>query len=114
MDAQKKAKWVEALRSGKYNQGMGRLRSGDRYCCMGVLCDVVIDGKWDPFKSRDILGGQRYQYCTHTGDSFGSSLNNAALDEVGLSGEEENTLINMNDIQRCDFERIAAHIEENL
>lgn len=33
--------WVEALRSGKYKQGSGRLRTfSDAYCCLGVLCDL--------------------------------------------------------------------------
>lgn len=34
-------KWVEALRSGRYEQGRGRLRRGDKYCCLGVLCEVL-------------------------------------------------------------------------
>ena len=39
--------WVEALRSGKYKQGYGRLRvsmehmqSEDGFCCLGVACDL--------------------------------------------------------------------------
>ncbi len=43
-----KAKWVAALRSGKYRQSRNRLRefslaTGEvyGYCCLGVLCDVV-------------------------------------------------------------------------
>lgn len=29
-------KWVAALRSGEYDQGIGRLRShNDTYCCLG-------------------------------------------------------------------------------
>jgi len=36
-------KWIEALRSGKYKQGKQILRSiDDKYCCLGVLCDVYI------------------------------------------------------------------------
>lgn len=37
-------KWVAALRSGDYRQGMGMLKSGTQdmqYCCLGVLCDVM-------------------------------------------------------------------------
>lgn len=35
-------KWVKALRSGKYRQGRGVLRTGnDSYCCLGVLCDIA-------------------------------------------------------------------------
>lgn len=50
-------KWSDALRSGKYKQGRGRLLSykpkeyapaSRRYCCLGVLCDLyaqmVVDG----------------------------------------------------------------------
>lgn len=37
-----KKRWVEALRSGEYEQGTGRLRWGDRFCCLGVLTDLFI------------------------------------------------------------------------
>lgn len=34
-------RWIEALRSGKYMQGKGRLRSFyDEFCCLGVLCNL--------------------------------------------------------------------------
>jgi len=33
-------KWVIALRSGRYEQGVGSLRIGGDYCVLGVLCDV--------------------------------------------------------------------------
>lgn len=49
MKADIKKKWVEALRSGQYEQGTGALVIEDqtgtgverRYCCLGVLCEVV-------------------------------------------------------------------------
>lgn len=41
MDAQLKAKWVEALRSGKYRQGRSTLKHSGSFCCLGVLCDVA-------------------------------------------------------------------------
>lgn len=42
MKADLKAKWIAALRSGEYQQGHGVLRSGDHYCCLGVLCEVAL------------------------------------------------------------------------
>ena len=33
--------WVGALRSGKYEQGKYTLRSGDEFCCLGVLCNLA-------------------------------------------------------------------------
>ncbi len=34
--------WVQALRSGKYTQGHGYLMRDDKFCCLGVLCDLAI------------------------------------------------------------------------
>lgn len=42
MDPVLKTEWLAALRSGKYMQGRGFLRTGkDEFCCLGVLCDIV-------------------------------------------------------------------------
>lgn len=46
MNAEVKAKWLEALRSGLFPQGRGflatRLDDGKvEYCCLGVLCEVL-------------------------------------------------------------------------
>jgi len=41
MDKELKAKWVEALRSGEYQQCVGTLHDGVGYCCMGVLLEVA-------------------------------------------------------------------------
>jgi hypothetical protein len=35
-------KWIEALRSGDYEQGKGQLKFGDKYCCLGVLCEIAV------------------------------------------------------------------------
>lgn len=37
-------KWVAALRSGKYKQGKGALhrKNGDKFCCLGVLCNLAV------------------------------------------------------------------------
>lgn len=37
MDPNVKTLWLKALRSGNYKQGYMKLRSGDRFCCLGVL-----------------------------------------------------------------------------
>lgn len=38
-----KARWVENLRSGKYEQGRGVLRKDSEYCCLGVLCEMAAE-----------------------------------------------------------------------
>lgn len=43
-------KWVEALRSGEFEQMTGQLRGGAGMCCLGVACEVyrreVGRGTW--------------------------------------------------------------------
>jgi hypothetical protein len=43
MDQELKAKWVAALRSGKFRQGRWRLYDSDTdtFCCLGVLGCVI-------------------------------------------------------------------------
>jgi hypothetical protein len=40
MNQEIKTKWVAALRSGEYQQGQSQLRNGDKFCCLGVLCNI--------------------------------------------------------------------------
>jgi hypothetical protein len=45
-----KAKWVKALRSGKYKQSRYGLKVGRGFCCLGVLCDLhakETKGEWE-------------------------------------------------------------------
>ena len=32
--------WLAALRSGSYAQGTGYLKKDDRFCCLGVACEI--------------------------------------------------------------------------
>lgn len=59
-------KWVKALRSGKYKQGKECLRNGERFCCLGVACELAKDSgvikkyfgtdQFMPEKVREWLG----------------------------------------------------------
>jgi hypothetical protein len=42
-------KWVDALRSRKYQQAQGHLRNGDSFCCLGVACDISGIGTWTEY-----------------------------------------------------------------
>lgn len=39
--------WVEALRSGKYQQAQGALHDAGGFCCLGVACDISRLGSWE-------------------------------------------------------------------
>lgn len=47
MNVKIKEKWLAALRSGEYKQGQDALRSGDKYCCLGVLSDLYQEDHED-------------------------------------------------------------------
>lgn len=45
---------INALRSGEYEQGKKQLRDGEKFCCLGVACDVyrkeIGKGEWEDQK----------------------------------------------------------------
>jgi uncharacterized protein YeaC (DUF1315 family) len=60
MNPQVKQKWIDALRSGKYEQGSEKLRGANGYCCLGVLCDLYAqehNTQWE-FRGYDENGDE--------------------------------------------------------
>jgi hypothetical protein len=53
MNQEIKDKWVQALRSGDYEQGTGCLHKGDTFCCLGVLCDLYATEKGIKWESEN-------------------------------------------------------------
>ena len=106
MTPELKAKWLGALRSGKYEQGHHRLHEGNKFCCLGVLCDIAgYEWKKD---SRDMYGN--IYTCP------------AGTDYIEVK-EEQNSLGLPERIHRmcCDlnygnhsFSAIADFLEKNL
>jgi len=104
MEASLKAKWIEALRSGKYKQGRLTLRTrNDCYCCLGVLCDVSNISKWE-------VNGAYYSY-----DGALGFLPLSLRDQ--LTPEARDYLMQMNDRRDMSFpaiaDWIAVHVEED-
>jgi hypothetical protein len=112
MDAELKAKWIDAMRSGNYRQGKGYLRSGkNEHCCLGVLADVC-GAEWTL-----TAGGDRYELLAElhmhgVQPAFGT-LSEKFRDLVGLSEDDAFTLMRKNDGGES-FTEIADHIERNL
>lgn len=106
-----KAQWVQALRSRTYQQGRRALRDPrvpDRYCCLGVLCDLQ-PGEW----VANPAGWYRQL-------PDGPSLTPDSLAVPGLTrsygapnSDAADALIAMND-GGADFAAIADWIEANL
>jgi len=102
MEASLKAKWIEALRSGKYKQGRWRLRTkSDDFCCLGVLCDVSGVSEWEE-------NGLCYSYegaSSHLPPSLRNQLTREA---------KEIDLTRMNDNSGMSFPDIADWIGTNI
>jgi len=101
MDANLKAKWIEALRSGEYPQSRLGLRNAEGFCCLGVLCDVM-GADWKSDGEVVVCGIRQAGY-----------LDDVLLKTVGFSEETQEHLYNMND-GGMPFSKIADHIEANL
>lgn len=111
MDATWKAKWLAALRSGKYEQGRERLRSHDnKFCCLGVLADLARPTDWDedPTVFSAIDGSSSYQI-----NGCWSYLPNEIASVTGLPDAHQKKLTHMNDCG-LSFSKIADWIEANL
>lgn len=110
MKAELKADWVEALRSRRYQQGRGCLRSpDDKYCCLGVLCDVIDNSKWEPDIEIECFGWGDNDIVKNI-----SGFDQKQLEEIGLTFLHETKLINMNDVQKLTFDQIADYIEKEV
>lgn len=104
MDAELKAKWVEALRSGEYKQCQQYLRIDGGHCCLGVLWNVH-GGRW-----YDMERGDGMIYGIAESDS--TSLDDQ-LSKLGVGSTQIFDLISMNDGGKS-FAEIADYIEQNL
>src|SRR5574338_724199 len=59
--------WIDALRSGKYQQGTRKLRGiNNDYCCLGVLCDMYV--RQHPNSARWTLGEGDDRWELHMAD----------------------------------------------
>lgn len=88
-----KKAWVKALRSGKYEQGVGELKGPQgKYCCLGVACQIDK-------KAKDWVGGgfpesrDRERWGLGSQDMYElSDLNDSGVSFVEIAGLIENGL----------------------
>ena len=108
-----KDKWVKALRSGEYEQGIGQLKESayttfsgkPEYCCLGVLCDVT----GVRFKGTSAEPPHKVADLVFTKKSLAA---NPPVEDwkVGVYAK----LAKFNDENMWTFKRIANWIEKNL
>jgi hypothetical protein len=116
MNTEIKAKWLEALRSGKYKQAQRALcelnADGSKsYCCLGVLCDIVAPEDWAGPEKMQMSDGSHYfiRHLSHT--QMPASMIHT---QASLHGGAADKLAQMNDEEQLSFAEIADWIEVNL
>lgn len=98
--------WLKALRGGEYQQGSGRLRRRESFCCLGVLSDLAVKagiGEW-----------RGETYVAPNGEHRGEYLCSSVSDWIGLGSTDlwvgENLVSELNDKGKT-FIEIADAIE---
>ena len=100
-----KTKWVEALRSGEYQQGKYKLIENEKYCCLGVLSNLFAKEKGCdfPIEPFEVL---RFDVV----DWSGIDRTNPSL----YFEDGHQSLTSLNDFVNLNFKELADLIEEQL
>lgn len=105
--------WIDALRSGEYQQCDSKLRTSTGFCCMGVACDLVDRTLWTKTTFDD--GGVTYEYRdgNHTVGVFPPK--DVSVHLFGERWPELRLYVaHLNDGQKKTFAQIADVLEATL
>jgi hypothetical protein len=115
MNPQIKQKWLNALRSGEYQQTQRYLHDENGFCCLGVLCDLY--GKENNVEWNLANNGHNYVF-----QDMVTILPRSVVEWAGVKDHNADfiinetrteTLANLNDTG-FTFNEIADVIEEQL
>lgn len=114
MNNEIKQRWVSALRSGEYKQARGSLRRDNRFCCLGVLCDLYGKEKGIEWVSD---GDHGFVFLESNGTLPTEVMEWADLPnhnpDIDYPDPYVNCIAELNDYG-VDFEEIADVIEAQL
>ncbi len=123
--------WVDALRSGEYEQTTGYLCKGNRYCCLGVAAEAVLGREFEALddtasyysingqtgftllldKDKATLELDKELTVSELLNMFQvASWNYFEVDIIEAPTDRQSALTYMND-HGCDFETIAQFLE---
>lgn len=77
-----KAKWLEALRSGKYNQCQGRLHKHGGFCCIGVAEEIMFPITGNSWGNEFVEDGFSYPVIEKTSTVTSTTSASNSLREV--------------------------------
>ena len=112
MNPEIKAQWIQALRSGEYEQDIAQLRTTAGFCCLGVLTDLYLketNQEWVKDKMWPVyLYSDEGKVLSYDVRSWAGLISSNPILFTGHS------LSYYNDDAHYSFEQIADLIEENL
>lgn len=98
-------KWVDALRSGEYEQGKEYLEDDNKYCCLGIACSIAEENGIAVNKNIDgSLSGFTLRFQTQAQEWLG------IIDDIGRY--QCTSLARLND-DGSSFLEIADVIEKH-
>ncbi len=114
MKSKIKDKWLEALLSGEYTQGFGKMNDGlESFCVLGVLCDIHRKETGREWKK----GKHRSSMC-YMGAGYGlpkTVQRWAGLNEAAEFGKDKNSnMIYESDEKSQSFKDLAVIIKRYL
>jgi hypothetical protein len=117
MNPQIKQKWLNALRSGKYQQTQRRLHDENGFCCLGVLCDLYGKEHNVEWEINEDFGKYMFQNkvacLPFSVIEWSGIADSGPLVYYGPGAGEICTLADLND-KGSTFIEIADVIEEHL
>lgn len=124
MDKRIKQKWLDALRSGDYEQGKFWLRCGNKedsnFCCLGVLCDIYSrehDEQWKFPEDSKNFDATEYAAEAFSFEGESELLPNSVAEWAGfVVAVDERPIRNLADLndKGKTFEEIANVIEKQF
>lgn len=104
-----RARWVEALRSGRYTQGIERLREdhpatqSTSFCVWGVACDVMDPNGWRV--------DDKHVWRNEVSARVPNAMGIGAGDDLGCVAFRHVTLLALNDNGLASFDELADLIQ---
>jgi hypothetical protein len=108
--------WVDALRSGEYEQGLHVLHNlaTNTWCCLGVACDVARKNGVAIQVADSVIHGEGPK-LRETFDGHGSYLPPSVQNWLGIDSDnpvlDDIPATDWNDIRNASFNGIADAIE---
>jgi hypothetical protein len=128
LDPEVKRLFLDALRSGEYEQGRLKLRTFDnKYCCLGVLTDLAVKAGVVRWIESEYGWGIEEALPNGTSHVNTTDLSDKVMRWAGLEVEtcrsgniftgtnyQEDNLMHFNDQEDFNFAQIADVVEENV